>query len=92
MSLDASIEEVPKKFYIAYKIAQNIVCVVVQNKIILLYVKIDPKSFESLPGNSRDVSDIGHYGTGDFELCVASMEELEASKQYIRMAYERIGG
>src|SRR5437773_4091072 len=44
MSLDTAIEEVPKKFYIACKTTQNIVCMEPQKQQIVLYLKLDPKT------------------------------------------------
>ncbi len=92
MDLDAAFEEVPKKQYIAYKISQNIACVEVQRRRLLLYLKLDPAELPSLPENARDVSNIGHYGTGDFEISVADEDSLEAAKPFITMAYQRVGG
>lgn len=92
MNLDAAFEEVPKKHYVAYKISQNIVCMEVQRQRLLLYLKLDPGTFPALPPNTRDVREIGHYGTGDFEVSIASEEELERAKLLIEMAYQRVGG
>ena len=92
LSLDSTIEEAPKKYYIAYRISQNIVCVEVQKQRVLLYVKLNPKQLDSLPENARDVSEIGHYGTGDLELSVRSENELDLVKPYIEMAYKKVGG
>lgn len=90
--LDPAIEEVPKKHYIAYKGSQNIVCVQVQQRRVLLHLKLDPKTLDELPDTARDVTDIGHYGTGDLELSVGTEEELAIAKPYIEMAYQRVGG
>jgi predicted transport protein len=76
-------EEVPKKFYVAYKISQNIVCMEVKPQKVILYLKLNPKELKSLPKNARDVSEIGHYGTGDLELTVNSGESIEIAKEYI---------
>ena len=92
MNLDSAVEEVPKKHYVAYKISQNIVCMEIQRQRLLLYLKVNPKQFEGLPKNARDVTDIGHYGTGDLELSVSSEEDVEAAKAYIEMAYQYVGG
>ena len=92
MNLDSAVEEVPKKHYIAYKISQNIVCMEVQRQRLLLYLKVDPKQFSPLPENARDVTDIGHYGTGDLELSVSTEADVEAAKPYIEAAYQRVGG
>lgn len=92
MNLDSAMEEVPKKFYVAYKISQNIVCMEVKTQKVILYLKINPKELKSLPKNARDVSEIGHYGTGDLELTVNSDESIEIAKEYITLAYRKVGG
>ncbi len=65
LGLDISIEEVPKKFYVAYKVSQNIMCMEVKGKAIKLFLKLKPTDIPPETQNYRDVSDIGHYGTGD---------------------------
>jgi predicted transport protein len=52
LSLDDSIEEAPKKFYIAYKIAKNFVCMEAQKKKVILYLKLNPDEVE-IPENGR---------------------------------------
>jgi len=91
LSIDETIEETPKKFYIAYKVSQNFVCVETKKSKIILFLKINPKEI-NIPDNGRDVSNIGHYGTGDFEITINNLEEMEKSKEYIRNAFENIGG
>lgn len=81
-----------KKFYVAYKISQNIVCMEVKKHKIILYLKINPKDIANLPSIARDVSDIGHYGRGDLEITVASAQDLEAAKEFINAAYQKVGG
>ena len=41
---------------------------------ILIYVKLDPSSITLEPGFTRDVTDIGHYGTGDLEITLAKAD------------------
>jgi predicted transport protein len=90
--LDAAIEESPKKLYVAYKTSQNIVCMEAQKQRILLYLKLDPKSISDPPPIVRDVSKIGHYGTGDTEVTIRSDEDVETAKPLIEQAYRRLGG
>ena len=90
-SLDSGIEEEPKKL-IAYKSSKNIVCMEVQHQKIYLFLKLDPKKVSGPPGLSRDVTSIGHFGTGDLEVTIKSVNDLEATKPYIKMAYEAVGG
>ena len=89
MNLDPAMDEVPKKFYIGYKISQYIVVMNVRTQKIRLYLKLNPKQITNLPGNSRDVS--GHFG-GDLELTVASPSDLPIAKELINLAYQKIGG
>jgi predicted transport protein len=92
MNLDSAMEEVPKKFYVAYKISQNIVCMEIKKHKIILYLKLNPKEIANPPNIGRDVSDIGHYGTGDFEITVASAQDVEVAKEFISAAYQKVGG
>jgi len=90
-SLNAAIEERPKKFYIAYRTTQNIVCVEPQQKKLLLFLKLDPPKIALEKGFTRDVSKIGHYGTGDVEVTITSSEDLDRAKPLIQRAFENVG-
>ena len=90
--IDSSIEEVPKKNYIAYKITQNFLCAEVLTQHILLFLKLNPKEILNPPENSRDMTGQGHHGTGDFEIVIKSIEDLEVAKSFIEMAYHKVGG
>jgi len=90
--LDTTIVEVPKKYYIAYKISQNIACMWVDSKEIAIYLKIDPKEIRPPLEIVRDVSQIGHAGTGDTEVSIESEKDLELAKPLIEKAYRQVGG
>ena len=92
LSLDPSMEEVPKKLYIAYKISQNIACMELQKERVLLFVKLDPKRVNLPRRIARDVTTIGHYGTGDLELSVRTRYDLETVKPVLEQAYQSVGG
>jgi predicted transport protein len=91
LSIDETVEEAPKKFYIAYKVSQNFVCVETKKNKVVLFLKLNPKEIE-VPENGRDVSNVGHSGTGDIEISINNLEEMEKSKAYIKSAFENIGG
>lgn len=90
--LDSAIEEVPKKYYIAYKSSKNIVCMEAKGKNIKLFVKLKPSEVNEPPQNYRDVSNIGHYGTGDVEFTISTPEQFEVTKKFIELAYNKVGG
>ena len=93
LDLDPAIQEVPKKVYIAYKISQNIICMEIQSTKILLHVKLNPKEVIVPKGlGSRDMSNKGHFGTGDLELTVKSEDDVELAKPLLEQAYHKVGG
>jgi predicted transport protein len=92
MNLDSAMEEVPKKFYVAYKISQNITCMEIKTQKIVLWLKLNPKEISKLPNIARDVSNIGHYGTGDLQITVSSPRDIEIAKEFINAAYQKVGG
>ncbi len=92
MGIDSTIQEVPKKNYVAYKISQNIACMEIQNQRVLLFLKLNPKEIANPPKIARDMTGKGHFGTGDFEVSIKSMADFEIAKLYVEMAYQKIGG
>ena len=92
VSLDSSIEETPKKYYIAYKTTQNFVCIETQKKKIVLFLKLNPDEIEKLPKQVRDVRKIGHFGTGDLELTIKNITDFEETKELINLSLKNIGG
>ena len=92
LEFDPAIEEVPKKHYITYKISQNFVCMEIHKNRVLLYVKLDPKKVDAPKRLARDMTNIGHYGTGDLELSVRNQNDLDIVKPLLEQAYRKIGG
>ena len=92
LGLDESIEEVPKKYYVAYKISQNISCMEVKGRNVKLFLKLKPSDIPTETAHYRDVTSIGHYGTGDVEFTLASEADFEPVKAFIQMAYNKVGG
>ncbi len=90
--LDPMIEELPKKLYVAYRLSQNIVCMEIQRTKVVLFLKLDPTKEPGPKGISRDVTKIGHYGTGNLEITLHRTEDFEAAKPLILKAYQSIGG
>lgn len=80
----------PTKTYIAYRRIKNFACVgvVPKYKLLLVWVKVDPKAVELEKGWMRDVSKLGHAGTGDLELTLRTLEDLEKAKSLIVDSYE----
>jgi predicted transport protein len=78
------------KHYIAFKRSRNFACVlfVPTSKIILVYVKteLSPELIEE--GFARDVTNIGHYGTGNLEILIRTDEDLKRAEPLILRSFE----
>ncbi len=89
LGLDENIVEVPLKKYIAYKLAKNVACLELQKKKILVTLPLTYRS--NMPKFVRDVSTIGHWGTGDIDMSISNEEQLEQAFDLIRAAHLKTG-
>jgi predicted transport protein len=80
----------PTKTYIAYRRIKNFASVAVspKYKLVFAWVKVDPKTVTLEEGFTRDVSSIGHAGTGDLEITLRSADDLERAKRLFLVSYE----
>lgn len=78
------------KNYFAFKRIKNFACVEVHTRTrnLLVYVKVNPASITLEEGFTRDVSNIGHFGTGELEVVISSMDDLEKAKPLLERSYE----
>ena len=90
MALGDDVQEKTLKHYIAFKRLKNFAAVEIhpQNANIIVFVKSDFKSVHLEEGFTRDVRNIGHFGTGDLEITISSDDDLERSKPLILKSYE----
>jgi predicted transport protein len=88
LGLGDDVQEKILKLYIAFKKIRNFACVEILNKAILLYLNLDPGEVELEEGFSRDVRNVGHWGTGNLEVRISSMEDSEKAKPLIAKSYE----
>ena len=92
MGFDDSIEEIPKKYYIAYKSTQNILTVEVRLRNLKIYLKLKPEDIPVNTPNYRDVSNIGHHGIDNVEFTITNLNERIDTKPFIELAYNKIDG
>lgn len=62
-----------------FKRLRNFACVELRpNKgLLLVYLKANPDTVELKKGFSREVRNVGHFGTGDLEITIRSQEDFE---------------
>lgn len=85
---DVQVKEL--KNYVAFKRIKNFVCLEVypQARVVTAYLKLDPTRIPIETGFSRDVRRIGHFGTGDLELSLRTMDDFAKAQSLLRRAYE----
>jgi len=78
------------RFYFAFKRIKNFACVEVKPSLgeLRFYLKVNPDSIELAPGFTRDVRNVGHFGTGDLEVTVKDHADFERAKPLIIQSYE----
>lgn len=82
--------EKPVKLYVAFRRLKNFVCMSLISKHdshIFMTLKLNPSTIELESGFSRDVTNIGHWGTGDLELCLRKPADFDKAKPLIERAY-----
>lgn len=77
-------------YYEAHRRIRNFACVELRNQVgkLLVFVRVNPSEVELQEGFSRDVRKIGHYGTGDLEITIQKLEDIEKAKPLIDRSYQ----
>ncbi|RSS81752.1 endonuclease NucS domain-containing protein [Streptomyces sp. WAC06614] len=88
LGLGDGVIKVENKTYTAYQRLRNFACMCPpQKEKVLVYLKTDPNSVDLVPGLTRDVTGLGHHGTGDLELQLRSERDLARAAEYFRHSY-----
>lgn len=89
-NLGEDVQETILRYYVAFKRIKNFACIEFRPTTgkILVYVKVDPASVPPEAGFTRDVSKVGHFGTGDLEITLTTPEDLERAMPLIKKSYD----
>lgn len=90
-SLGDDIQEKQLKRYVAFSRIKNFICATLVSKVdphVRLWIKLNPDTVELKEGFTRDVRNIGHWGTGDLELCIRTEADLDNAKKIVERAYQ----
>ena len=89
IALGDDVQETTLRFYIAFKRIKNFACIEFRPTTgkILIFVKVDPAMVQLETGFTRDVSNVGHFGTGDLEITLSKAEDLERAIPLIELSY-----
>lgn len=78
LMLDNNITIQPKKQTIGFKIENNIFCdVVLQKTKLKVYLNLKSGELQDEKNIARDVSNVGHWGNGAYEIQIIDLEEID---------------
>ena len=89
-ALDESIIEEAKAKYVAYKLTTNFCDIVILRDALKIFLNMQSGTLDDPHGIARDLTKpkpIGHWGNGDYEVKVESMEDIEKVMGLIRQSY-----
>ena len=86
LNLTDGIEIKPTKLYIAFKKDTNLVDIAIQKKALKIWINAKLGTIDDAKGISKDVSNIGHFGNGDYEIQVNTDKDLEYIMSLIKQA------
>ncbi|MGA5065294.1 DUF5655 domain-containing protein [Streptomyces exfoliatus] len=88
LGLGDGVNRVERKTYRAYQRLRNFACVCPpQRSKLLVYLKVDPKEIDLVPGFTRDVSGLGHHGTGYLEVQLRTPKDVERAQDLFHASY-----
>ena len=76
LNLD-ELEVKPKKYYIAFVSSSNVVDIHIQKNALKIWLNLQQGDLDDPKNLTRDVSSIGHWGNGDYEIALRTDEELD---------------
>lgn len=88
LQLIPDVEVEAKKLYVAFKKGKNIADVVILKNSIKIFVNIKSGELDDPKGLMRDVSGIGHWGNGDYEVIVDDTQNLEYLMSLIKQVLD----
>jgi len=78
INLDDNVSSFPKKKTIGFKIENQIFCdFVIQSKALKIYLNLKNGDLDDSKDISRDVSNVGHWGNGSYEIKVKDLDDIE---------------
>lgn len=87
LALGDDVQEKHLKLYVAFRRLKNFACVIPYRDKLLVMLKLDPDTVALEAGFSRDVRNIGTWGTGDLELTLRSRADLERAMPLLERSY-----
>lgn len=86
LNLSSDIEINAKKLYVAFKKNKNIADIHIQQKGLKIWINLYRGELDDPKKLAKDVSNVGHWGNGDYEILVTDTQNLEYIMSLIKQA------
>jgi predicted transport protein len=87
LALGDNIEVRPRKLYIGFAASSNFVDLHPQKNQLKLWINLPKGALDDPKKMARDVSEVGHWGNGDYQVLVESSENIDYLMVLIRQSY-----
>lgn len=78
LAMDDNVTVQPKKQVIGFNVENNIFCdIVLQGRGLKIYLNLKSGELNDPKGITRDVSNVGHWGNGSYELKISDLEDID---------------
>lgn len=81
----------PKNRYIAFVSGTNVIDICIQKKAIKIWINMKKGELDDSKYLMRDVSSIGHWGNGDYQMLVKSDDNLEYILSLVKQSLKKNG-
>lgn len=88
LNLD-ELEVKPKKKYIAFVSGSNVVDIHIQKNALKMWLNLQQGDLDDPKEIARDVSSVGHWGNGDYEIVMRTDEEIEYILSLIKQSLKK---
>ena len=88
LNLTDGIEIKPQKFYIAFKKGKNVTDIAILKKSLKIFINVKAGHLDDPKKLAQDVSNIGHWGNGDYQIQVEDDKDLEYIMSLVKQAIQ----
>ncbi|WP_240167935.1 transporter [Streptomyces noursei] len=85
------VTRVQRQQYVAYQRLCDSACAIPPRQTkLLVYLKANPKTVDLIPGYTRNVTGLGHHGTGNPEVQLRTERDLVRARDLFRLSYAAV--
>lgn len=89
LTISGDIKIKPTKWYIGFLSKTNFVDIHIQKKALKIWLNLRNRELDDPKGLARDVSKIGHWGNGDYEIQVSNDENIDYIISLAKQSYKK---